>query len=268
MLVISYLAFTIGVQYVPPLFGVSSAPVPHSVVLQYMLIAVVGILIFVSSDELRWSSFKQPLHDTLVDDDKRWLRIALLIAVPALLGFATYQQARPRVDAPIQLRSIHPAPPGQITFRGKTLQLSGLENPLRRTGNAADHLREGKRVYYQNCVACHGDRLDGQGHFAHGFSPAPANFADNGTIAQLTESYVFWRIAKGGPGLPREGTPWNSAMPVWENYLTEDEIWSVVMFLYDQTGWQPRRWEASPEEQKNPTGTKQPAAPPTTGAPK
>ena len=29
-----------------------------------------------------------------------------------------------------------------------------------------------------------------------------------------------------------------------KNYLTEDEIWSVVMFLYDQTGWQPRRWEA------------------------
>ena len=115
----------------------------------------------------------------------------------------------------------------------------------------------------QNCIACHGDHLDGQGHFAHGFSPSPANFSDNGTIAQLTESYVFWRIAKGGPGLPREGTPWNSAMPVWENYLTEDEIWSVVIFLYDQTGWQPRRWEATPEEQKNPTGTKQPTAPAT-----
>ena len=99
LLVVSYLAFTIGVRYVPPLFGVSSAPVPHSVVLQYMLIAVVGILIFVSSDELRWRTFKEPLHATLVDSDKRWLRLALLVAVPVLLGFATYQQARPRVDA-------------------------------------------------------------------------------------------------------------------------------------------------------------------------
>ena len=261
LLVVSYLAFTVGVRYVPPLFRVASAPVPRSVVLQYMLIAVVGILIFVSSDELRWRTFKEPLHSTLVDNDKRWLRAGLLVAVPVLLGFATYQQARPKVEAPIQLRSIHPAPPGQITFRGKPMQLSGLENPLRKTGSMADHLREGKRVYYQNCIACHGDRLDGAGHFAHAFSPAPANFSDNGTIAQLTESYVFWRVAKGGPGLPREGTPWNSAMPVWENYLTEDEIWSVVMFLYDQTGWQPRRWEASPEEQKNPTGTKQPVAP-------
>src|SRR2546425_10888421 len=64
---------------------------------------------------------------------------------------------------------------------------------------------------------------------------------DNGTIGMLTESFVFWRIAKGGPGLPREGTPWNSAMPVWEEFLTEDEIWSVIIFLYDQTGLQPRR---------------------------
>jgi len=163
-----------------------------------MLIAVVGVLIFVSSDESRWSQFKQPLHATLVDSDKRWLRLGLLVVVPVLLGFETYQQARPRVDAPIELRSIHPAPPGQISFRGKAMQLSGLENPLRHTGSMADHLREGRRVYYQNCIACHGDHLDGQGHFAHGFSPSPANFSDNGTIAQLTESYVFWRIAKGG----------------------------------------------------------------------
>jgi hypothetical protein len=109
--------------------------------------------------------------------------------------------------------------------------------------------------------------LDGQGHFAHGFSPAPASFEDNGTIAQLTESYVFWRIAKGGPGLPREGTPWNSAMPVWENFLTEDEIWAVELYIYEQSGWKPRRFEAAGEEEKNPAGTKQPVTPPRAPAP-
>jgi mono/diheme cytochrome c family protein len=126
----------------------------------------------------------------------------------------------------------------------------------------AEHLATGKRIYYQNCLPCHGDRLDGGGHFAHGFSPTPASFADNGTIAQLTESYVFWRVAKGGPGLPREGTPWNSAMPVWENFLTEDEIWAVVLYIYDQSGWKPRRWEATAEESRNPPGQRQPNAPP------
>lgn len=90
--------------------------------------------------------------------------------------------------------------------------------------------------------------MDGEGHYAHGFNPLPLSFTDPGTIAQLTESFVFWRIAKGGPGLPREGTPWNSAMPVWEDFLTEDEIWAVIIYLYEQTGWRPRTWEEGAAE--------------------
>jgi hypothetical protein len=49
-------------------------------------------------------------------------------------------------------------------------------------------------------------------------------------------------------------------MPVWENYLTEEEIWSVIVFLYDQTGWQPRRWEATATEHENPPGTQVPTS--------
>lgn len=243
LLVAAYLVFAFGVAYVPPLFGLTSAPVPKSVLAQYLLTALVGILIYVSSDEARWKRFKAPIHATMVDADRRWLRIPLLVLIPVLVGFATYAQTRPRIAAPIELRSIHPAPPGQITFRGKTLRLTGLANPLRERGSTTEHFATGKRVYYQNCVACHGDRLDGQGHYAHGFSPTPLSFADPGTISQLTESFVFWRIAKGGPGLPREGAPWHSAMPVWEDYLTEDEIWAVIIFLYDQSGWKPRTFE-------------------------
>ena len=64
------------------------------------------------------------------------------------------------------------------------------------------------------------------------------------TLAPLfTETFFFWRISKGGPGLPAGGTPWDSVMPVWENFLTEHQIWTVVLFLYNQTGWKPRTWE-------------------------
>jgi mono/diheme cytochrome c family protein len=128
------------------------------------------------------------------------------------------------------------------------MRLTGLENPLRSRGNLEEHYEEGKRVYYQNCLACHGDALDGQGHFASGFNPQPLSFQDVGTIAQLTESFVFWRIAKGGPGLPNEGTPWNSAMPAWEDFLTEDEIWAVTIFLYEQANKTPRTWEEAGAE--------------------
>ncbi len=240
----SYAFFRWGITYIPPLFGVRSAPVPQSVVVQYTLTVLVGILVYVSDNEERWRQFKQPVLATLVDPGRRQLRLALLILIPALVGFVAYDQARPKVTAPAQLRSIHPAPPSQITFRGTTMSIVGLENPLRTRGEMDDHMRVGRRVYVQNCVACHGDRLDGDGHYAQAFSPPPLSFTDPGTIAQLEESFVFWRIAKGGPGLPREGTPWDSAMPAWEDILAEDEIWAVIIYLYEQTGWRPRRWEA------------------------
>ncbi len=243
LLVASYVVFRWGSALLPPLIGIPSAPVPNSVLLQYTLTAIVGILVYVSFNEDRWSRFKEPINATLVDPDKRWLRGGLLVLFPLLVGFVAYDQVRPKVSAPLQLRSIHPAPPGQITFRGRALQLTGLENPLRSRGSLQEHYETGRRVYYQNCLPCHGDLLDGEGHFGHGFSPTPLPFDDAGTIAQLTESFVFWRIAKGGPGLPREGAPWNSAMPVWEDFLTEDEIWSVIIFLYQQSGFEPRRWE-------------------------
>jgi len=85
--------------------------------------------------------------------------------------------------------------------------------------------------------------MAGDGIFAHGLDPIPANFQDATTIAMLQEGYLFWRIAKGGPGLPDESTPWLSAMPAWELFLTEDEIWDVILFLYDYTGHRPRARE-------------------------
>src|SRR5581483_9913927 len=202
------------------------------------------VLIFVSDNEERWSEFKEPIHAAMVRPNLRPVRYLGLAVITLLVGWITFGEVSTSVAAPPNLRSIHPAPPGEITFRGKTISLTGLNNPLRQHAESLNaYVAEGKEVYYQNCLPCHGDHLDGLGHFAEGFNPLPANFQDNGTIAQLTESFVFWRVAKGGPGLPREGTPWNSAMPRWEDFLSEREIWAVILFLYDQTGWTPRTWE-------------------------
>jgi hypothetical protein len=239
----AYVLFKWGIAWLPPLFGVTSAPVPTSVLFQYMLTVLVGVLLWVSDSEERWTRFKEPMHEVMVEPRHKLVRVGLLVAIPALVAFLTYDQVKPSVSAPASLRSIHPAPPGRITFRGEEMELSGFENPLRSSGSIEEHYETGKRVYVQNCMACHGDALSGGGHYAHGFNPAPLSFQSNGTIAQLTESFVFWRIAKGGVGLPREGAPWDSAMPAWEDILTADEIWATIIFLYEQTGWEPRTWE-------------------------
>lgn len=246
IMLIAYLLFEFGIWLVPPLLGMPSAPVPNSVLVQYMATVLVGALIYVSDNEARWNEFKRPITDTLVRPERRTLRTALLVLLPLAVGALAFLAVRPTVAAPSALRSIHPAPPTQITFRGKNMVLATVRNPLR-TGDLTATYNTGRRVYYQNCMPCHGDDLAGSGYFAHGLNPTPIDFTDVGTIPQLSESFVFWRIAKGGPGLPREGAPWNSAMPAWEEFLTEEEIWAVIIFLYQQTGAEPRSWEETAE---------------------
>jgi mono/diheme cytochrome c family protein len=241
VLVVAYIVFDFGVWLLPDVLGMRSAPVPNSVLLQYMTTVAVAALLYFSASDRRWREFKQPITDTMVNPRRRSLLVALLIALPLAVGLLAFMAVRPTVSAPPALRSIHPAPPSQITFRGKTMMLATMENPLRK-GSIPQAYARGRAIYMQNCMPCHGDGLAGDGYFAHGFNPTPIDFTDVGTIPQLSESYVFWRVAKGGPGLPREGAPWNSAMPVWENFLTEEEIWAVVLFLYEQTGAHPRSW--------------------------
>jgi mono/diheme cytochrome c family protein len=152
------------------------------------------------------------------------------------------------LQPPFFPRTVHPGSPSQIMVHDKAIDVDAGENPFRRleTSNPEEfrtHVENGRQVYYRNCVFCHGDDLSGNGMFVHGLDPIPTNFADAGTIAQLSETFLFWRIAKGGPGLPEEGHPWATAMPAWENFLTEEEMWEVILFLYDFTGQRPRARE-------------------------
>ena len=142
---------------------IPSAPVPNTVLLQYMLTVAVGLLLWVSDNDERWAEFKAPFRSVMVDPDRKTARTILAVTIPALVAFATYGQVRPSVQAPPSFRAIHPANPSTITFRGRTIELAGLENPLREDGNLEEHYEEGKRIYYQNCLACHGDALRGRG---------------------------------------------------------------------------------------------------------
>jgi mono/diheme cytochrome c family protein len=219
-------------------------PIPSNLLYAYTVIIGIAIYVYLSSNTARWQSFTAPLGRLFVARETRIARGINFVLLPLSVGWLVYAWGGGSPQLPAELRTIHPTPPGQITVRGKSFNLIGLENPLRKEPDKlAQHTDEGKVIYYQNCFFCHGDNLDGKGHFAAGFNPPPANFQDPGTIAMLQEAYLFWRIAKGGPGLPNEGAPWNSSMPAWEDFLTEEEIWAVIIFLYQQSGRSPRTWE-------------------------
>jgi hypothetical protein len=236
-------AWWLGI-YVLLRFGFA-APIPSSVITLYMAIVSLAILAYVSSSRQRRAEVSGPLVRFVTDRRYTPLLAAVAVAIPALAAANVYVQMNVPVEPPLFSRTVHPASPADITVHDRKIDLDAGENPFRRleTSDPREfrrHVENGRRVYYQNCVFCHGDTLSGNGMFVHGLDPIPTNFSDKGTIPMLRETFLMWRISKGGPGLPDEGGPWDTAMPAWEKFLKEDEMWDAILFLYDYTGSRPR----------------------------
>lgn len=211
-----------------------SAPLPSSLIFLYILLTASGIVIFETLSAESKDAFWGPMQRFLTGENLgglQTLRYGVLILFPVLVGWQTYGSTATSDLPPVESRTIHPAPPGEYT---------GLSNPVPKT---PENIMQGKGFYAAFCSPCHGGNFDGKGPAARGFVPSPANFADPTTIAMLQESYLFWRIKKGGVGLPIEGAPWKSAMPRWEVELPDEWIWKIIMGEYDGAHQSPRTWE-------------------------
>ncbi|MBI3108144.1 MAG: c-type cytochrome [Candidatus Rokubacteria bacterium] len=242
-----------------------SLPVPGAVFAIYLILALVGAAVYVTiSDESIREFLRPPLAflrgprtGTRRGTGLRTGRLAVLLLIPLAAGGVVYARALPRVQSPTSLRIQHPTIPGAY---------ERLRNPFREPTDAAvqkwmaetkraGSLDEGRRAYTEaalldgrvifqiNCRPCHGDAADGQGPMAWGFRLKPANFTDPGMIATVVEPYAFWRVTEGGPGLPPSGSPWDSAMPIWKQDLSDEEKWKAVLAAYDLAGVEPRKPE-------------------------
>jgi len=225
-------------------------PIPHSAVMIYMTIVTGGLLVYITTDAKRLAEVRDPIVAFMTEKRFQIPLIVVALLIPALVSFDIYHSMTEPLQPPGFARTVHPAPPASITVHGKEYNLLTLENPyakLKRSDPAAyaKHLEIGREVYFRNCVYCHGDAMRGAGMYAYGLNPIAGNFQDPGTIAMLRSSFLFWRISKGAPGLPDESGPWDSAMPEWERFLDADQMWDVILYLYDFTGHEPRAVEAT-----------------------
>jgi len=222
-----------------------TSPLPSSVILMYMTLVTISIVLYVSIYEDDYNKFFVPIASFIRGSQndnarRKLIRSSVFVLIPLFFGFRSYQDIQPKFEPPFPQRVIHPAPPGSA---------AGFLNPYGDDlNNREEYIQEGRTVFFENCVFCHGDKLDGKGLFAEALNVKPANFADATTISMLQESFVFWRVKTGGIGLPEESTPWDSAMPRWELILTEEQRWKAIMFLYDYTGFKPRTWELESNE--------------------
>ncbi len=238
---------------------VSGKPIPSSLVSLYMFFVIVTTLLAMTATDQGTARLFDPIKNILFGRRYRPLAIVLLLIIPCLLAYKTYSYLAAGLATPTNQRVIHPPPPGRISAYGKRYNLNTLKNPYRKLDDNTEGfrrlVRDGGVIYYQNCLGCHGAKLDGRGHLGGGLMPAPLPFIGSDTIAQLNEAYLFWRIVKGGAGLPISARPRMTAMPAWEDHLKEADIWKVILFLYDYTGNTPRAWKGKKVKKRiSPTG--------------
>lgn len=245
-LISTYLFLEYGVPYATMLITGTGQwmPVPRSAIAMFMILAFVGAIVYISTSDEKIEEFKEPVLAFLRGDQSGrwpvWAKHAWVVSLavfPFLLGGFVYFQTRPTVASPTTLRIQHPTIPGAY---------EKLKNPLRNPdGTVKDPkvIEEGSVLYQRNCGPCHGTAAAGDGPMGWGFRLKPVNFRDPGTIGTLVEAYLFWRIKEGGPSLPPEASPWDSAMPAWKEELSDEEIWKIIVAEYDTAGMEPRKPE-------------------------
>ena len=210
------------------------APIPSSVITIYMGIVSLAILAYMSSSQERREEISRPLVRLMTEKRYTPLLAATVVALPALAAANVYVQMNVAHSASALLangasgiafrdhgsrqedrprRGREPLPASRDVESGRVPQTR-----RERTPGLLSELRLLPRRQHVR-----------QRHVRARAGPDPDQLPDD-TIPMLRETFLFWRISKGGPGLPEEGGPWDTAMPAWEKFLKEDEMWDAILF--------------------------------------
>ena len=112
---------------------------------------------------------------------------------------------------------------------------------LWQSNTTEEGLENGRKLFAQNCAACHGETGGGDGVFADDLAKAgkasmenmsgsqemsrqtPANFTDPQRMLGASPAILEGKILRGGMG---------TGMPMWGSIFTEQQIWDLVSYLY------------------------------------
>ena len=136
---------------------------------------------------------------------------------PSAGGFkpvAGSQAAEARVQNDMDTRS--------AVYSGQLVSALDLNRIPLPAGQSIDQaITAGASVYQENCNGCHGPNQDGNGVTAASLIPKPRNLRDAPFMQSMSYQRITTSVHKGVPG---------TAMPRWENVLSENEIKDVIAY--------------------------------------
>jgi mono/diheme cytochrome c family protein len=91
----------------------------------------------------------------------------------------------------------------------------GIKNPVARTAQTAV---QGKAVYTEKCVECHGKESAGDG------TRSRVEYDLRDIVGQLTDGELYWKITHGV-----------GRMPSYAGVLSDEQRWQVINYLRDLT---------------------------------
>jgi mono/diheme cytochrome c family protein len=96
---------------------------------------------------------------------------------------------------------------------------SGEVNPV--TPNSQS-VAEGKAVYTQYCVPCHGGSGKGDGPVGVALNPRPADLTLHGVPGIHTDAQLYDWITNGLPG---------TRMQAWKTTISDTDRWNLVNYI-------------------------------------
>lgn len=119
-------------------------------------------------------------------------------------------------------------PQGVSMLRHRYVMANGIDPKYARSRNplagTQENLRAGKALFERNCASCHGATGHGDGPAAKALFPAPADLTVVMRRPIASDAYLDWTISEGG-------VPIQSAMPPFKSTLSQDQIWTLVLYL-------------------------------------
>lgn len=115
---------------------------------------------------------------------------------------------------------------------GLSLSLAAQSASSRRRAEAArmvnsvpasdESIDLGRRIYFTECAACHGELADGDSKMSYSLDPVPPSLVDDETKFGSSDGEMFVVI--------RDGVK-DTSMKPYSDILTEPQMWSVVNYL-------------------------------------